>query len=190
MSELPQTVTLGPEEEAERLWQGAREAREQAGDSLAALSESLDLGLRAAEILGVHRLRPIQGEFPATIGLLLDAPNPEVEAYRDAVNVPTTLGFTDLLDLLSEEALECVGPGLHRGWEDRAFSCRRSRKSAQEALGFSVAAGPRERLLLLSAYRNRIFRTPPPIQLVPADIQAAFPDLDELMERLAGQADG
>ena len=188
MSELPQTVTLGPEEEAQRLWQGARDARGQAGDSLAALSESLDLGLRAAEILAVHRLRPIQGQFPATIGLLLDAPSPEVDVYRDAVSVPATLGFTELLDLLSEEALECVGPGLHRGWEDRVFSCRRSRKTAQEALGFSLAAGPRERLLLLSAYRNRIFRTPPPIRLVPAEIEAAFADLDELMERLTGPA--
>jgi hypothetical protein len=186
MSELPQTVTLGPEEEAQRLWQGARDARQKAGDSLAALSESLDLGLRAAEILGVHKLRPIKAEFPATIGLLLDAPSPEVEAYRDAVNVPPTLGFTDLLDLLSEESLECVGPGLHRGWEDRVFSCRRSRKTAQEALGFNLPADQRERLLLLSAYRNRIFRTPPPIRLVSADIEAAFDDLDGLVERLGG----
>ncbi len=186
MSELPESVTLGPEEEADRLWQGAREAREKAGDSLAALSESLDLGLRAAEILAVHKLRPIQAEFPATIGLLLDAPNPEVEAYRDAVHVPPTLGFTDLLDLLSEEELECVGPGLHRGWEDRVFSCRRSRKSAQEALGFSLAAAERQRLLLLSAYRNRIFRTPPPMRLIPAEIAGAFDDLDALFGRLAG----
>ncbi len=184
MSELPQTVTLGPEEEAQRLWQGARDARKRAGESLAALSESLGLGLRAAEILGVHRLRPTKTEFPATIGLLLDAPSPEVEAYRDAVNVPPTLGFTDLLDLLSEESLECVGPGLHRGWEDRLFSCRRSRKTAQEAVGFTLATDQRQSLLLLSAYRNRIFRAPPPVTVVPADVLANFDELADLIDRL------
>ena len=186
MSELQETVTLGPEEEARRLWQGAREARHKAGDSIAALSESLDLGLRAAEILAVHKLRPIKSEFPATIGLLLDAPDPVVEAYRDAINVPPSLSFSDLLDLLSEESLDCVGPALHRGWEDRVFSCRRSRKTAQEAIGFDLARDQRERLLLLSAYRNRIFRTPPPVTLVPAEILASFGDLESLIDRLLG----
>ena len=58
--------------------------------------------------------------------------------------------------------------------------------SAQEALGFALGADQRDRLLLLSAYRNRIFRTPPPIRVVPAEIEAAFGDLEELIERLSG----
>ena len=92
--------------------------------------------------------------------------------------------FTDILDLLSEEQLDCVGPKLHRGWEDRRFSCRRSRATAAEAIGLTVDAAERDRLLLLAAYRNRIFRYPPPIRIVPAEIVEAFPALAALVQSL------
>jgi hypothetical protein len=184
MSQLQETITLGPEDEAQRLWQGAQEARARAGESVAALSETLDLGLRAVEILIVHALRPIKGDLPATIGLLLEEPNAEVDTYRDAVTIPRTLGFSDALDLLSDESLDCVGPSLHRGWEDRVFACRRSRKTAQEAIGVSLGADERDRLLLLSAYRNRIFRTPPPVQIQSQPILEALGDLETLMASL------
>lgn len=184
MSELQQTITLGPEDEARRLWRGALEARERAGESVVALSETLELGLRAVEILVVNALRPIKGDFPATIGLLLEAPDPQVDAYRDAVTMPRTLDFSDALDLLSEESLDCVGPSLHRGWEDRVFACRRSRKAAQEAIGLSLGAGQRDQLLLLAAYRNRIFRTPPPVTIEPAEILEALDALVELVDGL------
>ncbi len=187
MSEADQTtITLGPEEEAARLWQGARDARAHAETDVAALSEALELGLRAAEIHAVRRLRPIKDKFPATIGLLLDTPSPEVDPFRDAVHIPQSLGFTEVLDLLSQEVLECVGPALHRGWEDRVFSCRRSRATAQEALGVTLGAGEREQLLLLAAYRNRIFHWGPPLEVKPAEILAAFGDLERLVEALAG----
>ncbi len=39
-------------------------------------------------------------------------------------------------------------------------------------------------LLLLAAYRNRLFRYPPPIRIVPAEISAAFPVLQGLVESL------
>lgn len=181
MSQLQETITLGPEEEARRLWRGAQEARERAGESVAALSETLDLGLRAVEILVVHALRPIKSDLPATIGLLLDEPNAEVDTFQDAVTMPRTLSFSDALDLLSDESLDCVGPSLHRGWEDRVFACRRSRKTAQDAIGLSVGAGQRDRLLLLSAYRNRIFRTPPPVTIEPRAILEALEDLETLV---------
>lgn len=190
MNDQTQTLILGPEEEAGRLWQAALEARAAANAvaaevAVGALSEALDLGLRAAEIHAVRRLRPIKEKFPATLGLLLDTPGPEVEVYRDAIHIPPTLGFTDVLDLLSEESLDCVGPGLHRGWEDRVFSCRRSRAAAQEAIGVTLGAAERERLLILAAYRNRIFRSPPPIAIEPAKITGSFAELERLVSALA-----
>ncbi len=184
MSQHPETIDLDSAEEAARLWQGAADAFEQADSSLVSLCQSLDLGLRAAEILVVDRLQPVKEQFPATITLQLQLPNPEVEAYRDAVTVPKSLQITEILDLLSADDLECVAPRMHRGWEDRRFSCARSRKSAREAVGVTLDKQDIDRLLLLAAYRNRLFRYPPPIRIVPADILAAFPALRGLVERL------
>ena len=88
MSELQETIDLGPQEEADRLWRGALAARCEAAGSLVALFQSLDLGIRAAEILAVERLQSVRNDFPATIALQLEKPSPEVEAYRDAVATP------------------------------------------------------------------------------------------------------
>jgi hypothetical protein len=185
MSELPQIIELGAEEEAKRLWQGARAAQEEAAGSLVAMCEALDLSLRAVEILVVHQLQAVKEHFPATIGLQLETPAPEVEAYRDAVNIPNSLTFTAVLDLLSAEDLECVSPGLHRGWEDRRFSCKRSRVTAQKALGVALGPEDRDQLLILSAYRNRIFRCPPPVRVRRDEILGAFPVLNRLMDGLS-----
>ena len=184
MTQSPDVITLGPEDEASRLWEGAVRAREKSGDDLVALCESIDLGLHAAESLVLQRLIPVKDQFPATIGAQLQVPVPEVDAYRDAVSVPTSLDFTEMLDLLSAEGLECVGPRLHRGWEDRRFSCQRARDTAQEAVGITLASEERDQLLLLSAYRNRIFRYPPPLRIIPGEITAGFEALGKLVEGL------
>lgn len=188
MSHLPEVIELGPEEEFQRLWIGALEAQKSAPSSLVSLCESLDLGLHAAEILVIQRLQPIKDQFPATIAIQLDTPAPEVDTYRDAISVPKSLQFTDVADLLSAEELDCVSPGMHRGWEDRRFSCRRSRATAQGAIGVTLDAAARDQLLLLSAYRNRIFRYPPPISLVTREIVSAFESLVLLVDgiRAAG----
>jgi hypothetical protein len=183
MSELADVV-LSPEEEAKRLWRGTLQALEAAPDDLISLCEALDLGLHAAEILVIRLLNPIRERFPATIGLQLELPDPKVDVVRDAINVPKALEFTDVIDLLSGEELECVSPGMHRGWEDRRFSCRRSRVSAQEAIGVTVSGEEQEQLLLLAAYRNRLFRYPPPIEIVPSQILPAFASLERLVEGL------
>lgn len=188
MSELPETIVLGPEEEASRLWQGARIAFQEADSDLVSLCESLDLGIRAAEILVIQRLHPVKGDFPATIGLLLETPVAEVDSARDSVSVPNTIQFTDILDLLSAEGLKCASPGLHRGWEDRRFACARSRFTAQGAVGVALDESQREQLLLLAAYRNRIFRYPPPVRIVPGEILSAFAALESLVERLTGES--
>lgn len=185
MKPLQEAITLGATVEASCLWRGALDAFAESDESLASLCESLDLGIRAAEILVVQRLQPIRDRFPATIGLLLDSPSAEIDVYRDAIANPRALGFTGALDLLSEETLDCVAPSLHRGWEDRAFSCQRSRKTALEAIGIRLSDDEREQLLKLSAYRNRIFRLPPPVRLNPAEIRDAFGSLQRLVEGLA-----
>lgn len=185
MTQQPKIIELGPEDEARRLWARAVEARS-APDDIVALSEALDLGVHAAEILVVHRLQPVKDQFPATIGLQLQLPVPEVDPHRDGIGVPKVLDFTDAVDLLSAEDLECVAPGMHRGWEDRRFSCRRSRVAAQEAVGVSLSAAEQEDLLLLAAYRNRLFRCPPPVRVEPAAIERAFPTLERVVSALLG----
>lgn len=184
MTGLPDVIELGPEDEARRLWRGAVEARGSAEEDLVAFCEAIELGLRAAEILAMERLNPIKDQFPATIAIQLERPGPEVDPVEDAMRVPNTLRFTEILDLLSEEGLDCVAPGLHRGWEDRRFSCRRSRETARDAFGFTLSEGDRTHLLVLSAYRNRIFRAPPPVRVVRDDVLAAFSALDRLLEGL------
>ena len=184
MSALPSVIDLGPAEEAERLWLGSLEAREDAGNDLAALCEALELGVRAVEVLAVHKLMAVKEHFPATVQAQLETPAPDVDALRDAVHVPNCLEFTAILDLLSSEDLDCVSPGMHRGWEDRRFACKRSRVTAREALDVTLDADAREKLLVLAAYRNRIFRTPPPLRLVPLQILNAFGALDRMKEAL------
>lgn len=190
MTQLPGAIELGPEDEALRLWSGALEARKDAATDIVPLLESLDLGLHAAEILVIRLLQPVRGEFPATIGLLLNMPAPEVDPHRDGIDAPRVLGFTDAIDLLSAEDLDCVSPGMHRGWEDRRFSCRRSRATAQDAIGVTLTAQDQERLLLLAAYRNRLFRCPPPVRLVPGDILSAWESLQALVAGLLSSIEG
>jgi hypothetical protein len=184
MTQLADVIELKPEEEARRLWNGALQARDAAVDDLVSLYESLDLGLHAAEILAIHLLQPIKDDFPATIGVQLNMPMPEVDPHRDGIHVPKVLQFTDVIDLLSAEQLECVSPGMHRGWEDRRFSCNRSRTAAQEAIGVTLTADEQIQLLLLAAYRNRLFRCPPPVRVVPGEIRPAFKVLERLVEGL------
>ena len=69
MSEMSEVFQLGAEDEARRIWEGAKAAQSLASESFVALCEALDLGLRAAEILITHRLQPVKAEFPATIGI-------------------------------------------------------------------------------------------------------------------------
>lgn len=184
MTHPTDTIELGPLDEARRLWEGAVRARQAPAGDVVSLCEALDLGLHAAEILVIHLLQPHKGDFPATIGVQLQLPTPDVDPHRDGINVPKVLQFTDAIDLLSADELECVSPGMHRGWEDRRFACRRSRVSARGATGVTLAAREQADLLLLSAYRNRLFRCPPPVRIVPAEIEAAFPVLDRLVEHL------
>lgn len=184
MTDPNELAVLEATDEAEWLWKGAVAALERGTQDPVSLSTALDLGLRTAEVLAFEKLQVVRDRFPATIGALLLAPPPEIDVRRDAVETPRVLRFSDVLDLLSEESLDCVGPDLHHGWEDRRFSCRRSRATAQEAIGVRLGGEERGVLLALSACRNRIFRVPPPVRWQPGEIRAAFPTLVSLVERL------
>jgi hypothetical protein len=184
MTTLPDVIELNAEEEARRLWGAARTAIGSAREDLVALLQAVELGCRAVEVVAVHRLQGVKDRFPATIGLLLETPASEVEPQRNSLPGHSSLDFTDLLDLVSDETLSCVAPGMHRGWEDRRFACRRSRVTAREALGVSVDAAGRANLLTLAAYRNRLFRHPPPVRVVPGEITRGFDDLEALMNGL------
>ncbi len=190
MNELPEIISLGPEDEAVRLWAGAEEAYERASVSLVSLCEFLDLGIRAAEILVIQRLQLTKQEFPATIAQQLDAPMPEVDTYRDAVAVPKVIQFNEMLDLLSADTLDCIGPRLHRGWEDRRFSCLRSRATGRKAVGVTLDRDTRDRLLLLAAYRNRVFHYPPPIRIVTSEILESHDALKQLVEGMLKPSNG
>ena len=181
---LPDVIDLNSDTEARRLWAGAERAWGAAATDLVALMEALDLGIHAAEVLVVHLLQSARDKFPATIGAQLATPAPEVDPNRDGIHVPHVLQFVDAVDLLSDDGLECVSPGMHRGWEDRRFACQRSRTVAREAVGVTLSSAEQSQLLLLAAYRNRLFRCPPPVRVVPADIHHALPALEHLVRRL------
>ena len=183
MSQTIERIVLSPEGEAVRLWQGAQDALPRAGESIGFLSETVDLSVRVLEILVGQCLEPVRGEFPATIASLLEPPPPEVDPNRDFVHQPKSLRFVDVLDLLSAMDLTCISPHLHHGWEDPRASCRRSRTRTIKVTGFSVEEKDREDLMLIGAYRNRIFLLPPPVQIVPQEVLDAFPTLVELVER-------
>jgi hypothetical protein len=108
----------------------------------------------------------------------------EVNPQRDFLHPPKSLRFIDAIDMLSALNLPCISPKLHHGWEDRTASCRRTREHTQRATGISLHESQRDALMLVGAYRNRIFLLPPPVRIVPEEVLGAFPTLEELVERL------
>jgi len=89
-----------------------------------------------------------------------------------------------VLDMLSARDVPCISPQLHHGWEDRDASCRRSRARTERVTGFSIDEDQRRDLMLIGAYRNRIFSLPPPVKVVPGEVLEAYPTLIDLVERL------
>ena len=154
------------------------------------IAQALALRIRAALLLGLERIAAVAGEFPATIQALMNVPTANIEAARDALTQPQDyLGFIDLLDLLSDDSLDCVSPRLHRGWQDKAQSCSEARRLSRAAVGFSIDAIHRDSLLLALAIYQRIFCIPPPVQLGPEDARAALKAVDDLIDRIRNQSD-
>lgn len=188
MSEQVESVVLTPDAEAARLWRRAEEAFIRAPGSIAQLCEAVDLGVRVVEIGALNKLQSVHDQFPATIGTLLESLPPDIDTMRDLIHPPKSLTYVDVLDLLSARHLACISPQLHRGWEDRRESCMRSREKAFAAIGFSLDEDERKPLMLIGAYRNRLFSLPPPVRVVPSEVVNAFPSLAVLVDRLAAAA--
>ncbi len=188
MSTLPDVLQLSSLEEADRLWRGAREAFSTADARLVSLCSAIDLGLRAAELYAVDRLKETKHSFASQIRDRLEANDPKVHWRRDALGAPSCVDFRVLLDLMSAAELECIAPDAHRSGEASPSSCERSRGAASSVLGFSLSGEDRDLLLLLLAYRNRIFRCAPPVDLRKDEVLVAFPALVQLVERLQAAA--
>lgn len=189
MSTEPEGVFLSPRVEAERLWKGVEEISDRARDDIAALSEMIELGIRAVEILTIECLRRVRFEFPTSVAVLLDPPPPDVDPTRDFVHAPKTLQLVDALDMLSDPVLPCISLGLHRGWVDRAQVCRELRNNTKRATDLSLDVTQRDALMLLGAYRNRIFLLPPPVRIAPDEVLQAFPIVTMLVEQLLARDD-
>lgn len=150
------------------------------------LTQALGIGIRAAHLLGFHQLSRVAGGFPSSVQALLEAPEPDVDVDRDArVQPGDYLGFVDLIDILSEEDLPCVAPGLHRGWQDKAQSCREARRAALRGTGFSIGELNRDPLLAAAANYNRAFWAPGPLWLEPNELRKAIRSLLHLVNKLA-----
>ncbi len=186
MSQLLEEEWLKPKFEAQRLWDGTLEALRKAPKGIIHLCEAIDLGTRVVEILTVQRLESVRDKFPATIASLLKAPPPEVEADRDFLHAPKWLRYIDVLDLLSGKQLSCISPQLHHGWEDKHSACHRVRAYTAEVTGISLGEKSRDDLILIGAYRNRIFRLPPPVRIIPNEVMGAYLTLINVVERLFG----
>jgi hypothetical protein len=184
MKTLPEILTLDTSQEARRLWRGARDAFQDAPDSLVALCESLDLGIRAAELFAVLRLQEMKQGFPEALRMHLQSQDPRVHWYRDAMDGVPCVQFRVLLDLMSNPELDCIAMELHGGSRPSAFPCERARASARTALGFSLSGEDRDLLLLLLAYRNRIFRCIPPVEIRKEEVLVAFPALAQLVGKM------
>ena len=119
MNQVTEGVFLDPETEAERLWQGAQDAIQKAGQSVVCLSEAVDLGVRVVELMVVRCLQPVQDEFPATITGLLEPLSPDVDPKRDFLHPPKSLHFIDVVDLLSERNRSVVYQSPSSPWLGR-----------------------------------------------------------------------
>ena len=184
MSAPTQDVLLTCETEAEGLWERARQAFERGPTGVVDLAEAVDLAVRTVEILMVRCLQGVDDPLPHSVTSLLESPPPDVDPRRDFGRPPHTLQFPDVVDMLSAEHLECVSPELHHGWTDHSALCRKGREIAQKAAGISLDERDRDDLVLIGAYRNRIFRLPPPTTVVPEDIVSAFPTLEKVVRKL------
>ena len=184
MSKITEGIMISSEFEAKRLWAGSMEAFWKGPEDIVTLCEAVDLGTRVVEILTVQLLQPERKKFPDTIASLLQPPPPEVEPERDFLHAPKWLRYIDVLDMLSAEELPCISPQLHHGWEDKVASCHRSREFARAVTGVSLDENSLEDLVLIGAYRNRIFRLPPPVWIVPADVKSAYQTLIDVVAQL------
>ena len=161
---------------AETLSQGEGDA-----SGLAALT----LAARAVELEIIAQLTPVLDQFPRTIQEHFQRPDePAVSAQDAFVDPGTPITLLDLLEMASDQALSCVAPRLYRGWQDRNQARRDARRITAEAVGFSLTAQERDALLMAVAVRNRVFLTPPPVEVDEAQVDEALGAVEGLFGKL------
>ena len=146
---------------------------------------ALALAIRAVELQVVDRVWSELRSYPATIQEhFTTADNPEV-SVKDAFADPgKALGFLDVLELCSDQALSCVAPRLYRGWQDRNQARRDARRRTTDAVGFSLTAEERDALLQALAIRHRLMSVVPPVDLDAGQIDEALGAVRALLARL------
>jgi len=156
-----------------------------------ARATATDIAFRAAQLLALARITTVRTAYAATNQAMLFAPAPDVLPARDAAaDESDALRIIDLIDLLSDVDLPCVAPRLHRGWQDRAQSCREARRITQKATGFALDESTRNDLLASLAVCNRVLRVPPPVTLVADQAGTWLPPVLRFIDRLAPAAEG
>jgi hypothetical protein len=146
---------------------------------------ALAIWMRAVEIRIADRLQPVIHRFPATIQGHFTRPDTPVVGAGDAyLDRGAGANMLDLLELLGETTLSCISPRLYRGWQDRNQARIDARKITGEVMGFALDAGEREALLAALALRNRVFMTPPPVDIEEPQLDAAVAAVRRLVERV------
>ncbi len=157
-----------------------------AADDPFELSDALGMAIRAAHVLGHEHLMQVAQELPASVQSMMELPEPSLDAGRDAFVEPLDyIDFVDILDVISDENLDCVAPHLHRGWQDKKESCRNARRATKGSVGFSIGFRFRESLLQAAAIYNRVFLVPAPVELEINEVKTALSSVLELIENLA-----
>ncbi len=155
-----------------------------AGDAASRLA-ALTLAVRTVELRLISRLTPVLDQFPRTIQDHFGRPAETAVSAQDAyVDPAIPVGLIDLLEMASDQALSCVAPRLYRGWQDRNQARRDARRITAEAVGFALSAQERDALLMAVAIRNRVFVTPPPVEVDEAQVDEALGAVRGLFERL------
>ncbi len=155
-------------------------------DEPAARAAALALAIRAAELHVIDRVRPALAEYPATIQEHFATAESPAISVQDAFADPgMALGFLDVLELCSDQALSCIAPRLYRGWQDRNQARRDARRLTTAAVGFALGAEERDALLAALAIRQRLLAISPPVELDGEQVDEALAAVRALLHRLA-----
>ena len=170
---------------AAHLLQRLKQSEMAASNDPSDLAEALIVTIRVAHLLGHVHLQKGEQAMPSSVQSLMELPPPEIDTERDAFAVPDDyLSFVDILDLMSEENMDCVAPHLHRGWQDKKESCRNARRAARATIGFSIGFRFRDELLAAAAIYNRISLVPATVALESAAVRGAFESVLRFVEAL------
>jgi hypothetical protein len=174
---------------ATRLLESLTRNKMAASEDPVEVAQAIGVGIRVAHLLAYERIKSLRGEFPASIHAMMDLPEERIDSERDAFTEPLDyIDFVDMLDILSDAQLDCISPHLHRGWQDKAQSCRNARRVAKGAVGFSVGFRFRGGLLAAAAIYNRIFGVPAPVRVSLDETRTAFSSILQLTEALVPPA--